>query len=202
VSCDWNVSPASAIIAQSTERFAPDAAITNRKIYSVSVLEEISLENSNTPELLEELRSRLFRLRGRRAEKLAVNVTCDASGNQRKSSAENTDIELLKRMFKDNSEYFRASYFIEKANPPQRDSAERCSALFREGTLRISPACRELALDLHKLTYRTDSPGNVTSSISKSDPMRGHCGDCLRYLCWQIAKPKRFCGERSENLLF
>ena len=154
---------------------------------------------NNTPELLAEVRERLLRYCVSNRV-LAVNVTCDTSGNQKKSSAENTDIELMKKMFSDNSEYFRPSYFIERSNPPQRDSAERVCGLLPDGSLKISGNCRELILDLEKLTYKVDSAGLSTSSIQKT-AARGHWSDSLRYLCWQIAKPREFAGEVSSSAL-
>jgi hypothetical protein len=198
VALDWNCSPATAILAMVSEKFAPDAFLTNRKIYSAAVLEEISLPSSNTPELLAEVRERLLRYRGPNRV-LSVNVTGDSAGNQKKSSAENTDWELCRKMFADNQDYFRGHFFIEKSNPPQRDSAERVCGLLRDSELKISGNCRELILDLEKLTYKTDSQGLSTSTILKS-ATRGHWSDSLRYLCWQIAKPRSQWGEQPESL--
>jgi hypothetical protein len=199
LSFDFNRSPATCLFGQMSERFTASSFLTNEKIFSVSILSELVIDDCPTTDLLAAIHERLleFRARGR---KLQVHVYGDASGRQLKSAAADSDWDQVREFFSRHSDAYYVNYFIEKQNPGVKDSVEQVNALLRAGELTIAPSCKQLITDLRENTWRKDSDGNVVWQISKSDPRRTHAGDACRYLVYG-ARPRQQWGEMSESLI-
>lgn len=169
IGMDFNVTPMSAVVA-------------SRAADELHVWEEIVLTNSNTSEMVNEIKSRLPRWQaqaqalekpGRTASPRTVRVYPDPTGNQRKSSAAGeTDFSLL-----------RAGGFkvvVSGGSPPVVDRINEVNALScnAEGRRRlfVHPRCTALLEGLDNLTYKEG-----TSQPDKSLNIE-HSPDALGYL--------------------
>jgi PBSX family phage terminase large subunit len=148
--CDFNVNPIVAV-----------AGYYQNNI--IHITDEIYRENANTFMLANE------------AVKRWGGIDCypDSTGISRKSSANKTDIQILKD----------AGLNVKPTcNPHVADRNNCVNALFGNNRLFIDPGCRWLIKDLEQLTH------------NNKDPMLGHISDALGYLCWalepMLAKPK------------
>ena len=134
VGMDFNVTPMSVVIGR---------AISN----GIEIYDEIYLENSNTSEIIAELRSR-YPLN-------PIVVFPDPAGVQRKSSAGgNTDIKLLEMAG------FQTRYH--RQHPLVRDRINCGNSLFfkrLDGSTRfyIDPRCKKTIACLKNWAYKTDS---------------------------------------------
>ena len=131
----------------------------------IHVIDESFLSNSNTFQAAKEIIS-----------KYPVEnklIIADETGNRRKTSANRTDHEILRR----------ANLQVPKfKNPSVKDRYNNINRLLDKGYLKISPTCKKLMADLEKLSY------------DNKDPMLSHISDALGYVCWYInplRKPKR-----------
>ena len=79
VGMDFNVDPGSFCVAQIRDYFGPRAHLTNERVSEIELLDEISIGNSNTQMMCDELHARLRKLAGGRPMK--VQVYGDATGN-------------------------------------------------------------------------------------------------------------------------
>ena len=189
VGFDFNIDPASAVIMQFEERFGSLSHLNNRPIREARVLDEISLADSNTQTLADEVIERLRELS--KGQKIVVDVCGDASGNQRRSSASAaapTDWAIIRTAF-NRAHQFQVSYHIEKSNPSQRERVTVFNSMLCDGLgqrhLLIHSRCRQLLLDLRGCKWKRDLNGNVTSQIAKDDPKRGHMSDAAGYAVYQ-----------------
>jgi hypothetical protein len=200
---DFNVDPMSNVIGQVKEMWGPHAHLTNQKISTVEVLDEISLPNSNTVEACKEFHARCQAMnRGARVE---LHVYGDASGNQRHTNATKTDWQIVRQFLNENSRYYGAHYHVPSQDPPVRDRTNSMNGALRaadgEKSLFIHPRCKELIKDFKGIVWKRDSNGNATSQLDKSDPMRSHMSDALGYVIYQKFGLNEFAGEVSGSLV-
>lgn len=131
----------------------------------IYISNELYQEDSNTFKAAREIQQRYAHT--------PVRVVPDESGAKRKTSADTTDHEILRR----------ANLIVEKfKNPPVKDRWNNINRLFDHGLLVIDPKCKKLIEDLEKMTY------------DNKDPMLSHISDALGYMCWKLnalRKPKR-----------
>jgi phage terminase large subunit len=102
-----------------------------------------------------------------------LTVVADDSGAKRKTSAKNTDHEILRRV---------NLHVVKFRNPLVKDRYNNINRLLSKGLLYIDPKCKKLIEDLEKLTY------------DNTDPMLSHITDALGYVCWHLnplKKPNR-----------
>jgi hypothetical protein len=186
VSLDFNVDPGSACICQWRETFAPMAHLTNEIFRECEVLDEISLPNSNTQMMADELHQRLRQIAGGR--KIKVLVYGDASGSARRSSATRSDWEIIEDSFQLNASAYSASFHVGSDNPLVKDRCAAVNAMLRTAgkdvRLYIDPRCRQLIADFKQCRWKRDSNGNATTQIDKSDKNRSHMSDALGYLIY------------------
>ena len=157
VGMDFNVSPMTAALA-----VMPD----QRTLY---VFDEIYLDNSNTPEMVAQLRVK----QGQRKNK-AVIVYPDASGSQRTSTGNGTNHAILQQAG------FQLK--VDKANPKIVDRINEVNALLCNATgvrrLFIHSRCKNIIKSLHSLTY------NESGDVDKESGF-DHMADALGYLVHQ-----------------
>lgn len=147
--CDFNVNPLTAVIG--------DVSGTQR----VHIHKEIWLKHSNTFELAETLAS----------VQPGMIVVPDATGSARKTSAAQTDHQILRDAGLDVRTKLK--------NPAVKDRQNNTNRWLANGWLTIDPKCTNLIQDLDKLTHDND------------DDMLGHISDGLGYLLWNINPLKR-----------
>ena len=132
------------------------------KIY---VVDELYQTDSNTFNAAKEITQRYTDQQ--------VTVVADESGSKRKTSAANTDYEILR---------LANLHVVNFRNPKVKDRYNNLNRLFEAGQLIIDPKCKKLIADLEKLVY------------DNKDDMLSHISDALGYVAWHLSpmkKPKR-----------
>lgn len=169
-SLDFNVNPMCSVLAHYAGT-------------RIQVLDEMILENANTPMACEALLEKT--LEWRRRGTVFVDVYGDASGYQRRTSGTATDWGLIREFFGQWKGQFAASHFATTSNPGVRDrvslvNGRLCSASGDRGLV-IDPRCRELIRDLERVRWKGDAFGQATNELDKTDRMRTHVSDALGY---------------------
>ncbi|NER93619.1 MAG: hypothetical protein F6J86_07235 [Symploca sp. SIO1B1] len=156
LSFDFNHSPACAIASQ---------------VYgdTVFILKEWYLLNSDTFELAKAV---VKWVKERQPVPTRILVYGDASGSAKTANSKTTNWAIVIKEL----EGLRWLQQWGSSNPSVTDSIHSCNALFHQNRVFIHPDCKELVKDLESLKF--DKNGN----IDKSDLMRSHLGDCLRYM--------------------
>jgi len=170
VAMDFNVSPLVAAICR----------INGNEI---SVIDEISMEGSNTFEMAEELINRYPDNR--------IWVYPDASGQARKTSSNTSDHHILR-----NSGF---TLKVKNINPPVKDriAAVNASLKATDGTVKLSvdPKCRNLIKCISGQTYKENT--QVPDKSGNLD----HMNDALGYLVhWinPIRRPQPEFGKKPQ----
>jgi hypothetical protein len=168
VAMDFNVSPLVAAIAR----------INGNEI---SVIDEISMEGSNTFEMAEELINRYPDNR--------IWVYPDASGQARKTSSNTSDHHILR-----NSGF---TLKVKSINPPVKDriAAVNASLKATDGSVKLSvdPKCRNLIKCISAQTYKEGT--QVPDKSSNLD----HMNDAVGYLVHWINPIRRPEPDRSKG---
>ena len=163
IGMDFNITPATAAICVKTPN-------------GLHQIDEIQLQNSNTTEMIDEIRNRYA--------KNPIIVYPDPAGVQRKTSANgNTDIKLLEMAG------FRTLYH--RQHPQVKDRINAANSLFHlkaDDTTRfyIDPKCRHTIKSLQNYSYKEDS------QVPDKDSGWDHMFDALTYLIqyvFPIQKP-------------
>lgn len=123
----------------------------------IYVVDELYLENSNTFAAAKEI---IKRYPARYKQ-----VVADETGNRRRTSANQTDHEIIRQSGLD---------LLKFRNPTVKDRYNNMNRLFDKNYIKIHPRCVNLIKDLEQLTYDND------------DPMLSHISDALGYACWKI----------------
>jgi hypothetical protein len=153
IGMDFNVTPMSAVIGRQTK-------------IGLEIYDEIYLDNSNTTEMIDEIRTRYPRN--------PIVVWPDPAGVQRKSSANgNTDIKLLELAG------FQTRYH--RQHPLVRDRINCGNSLFfkrADGSTRftIDPACKKTITSLKNWAYKPES------TTPTKDSGFDHGCDALTYM--------------------
>lgn len=187
-SLDFNVNPMCSVLLQRV----------GEVIY---VLDEMVLSDAHTLAACEAFleRTRAWRSAGT----VTVDIYGDASGNQRRTSGADTDWSLIREFFGKWRGQFKASVRALTVNPPVRDrvnsvNSRICNAE-GERRLMVDPRCRELIRDFERVGWKTDSFGQPTTELNKSDRMRTHCSDALGYYVASVFALKPLVGYRDTG---
>lgn len=195
---DFNVNPMASVISQIDGEY-------------VRVLEEIVLPNSNTRQSCETFKERaakyLEELRAYeylRHVRLQVKVYGDPAGQQRKSSADQSDWQIVREFFARNSDDFEEERHVGTAAPSIRSrvAAFNGRLLSESGDRRITihPRCEALITDLEQVAWKVDSHGNTVPELDKSNPKLTHVSDALGYEIEREFGYRIVGGERKEYL--
>jgi hypothetical protein len=183
VALDFNVDPMSAVLAQ----FVSPA---------IHVLDEISLRNSNTFAMCAELWQRLQSYIQSAPAPLTIGIYGDASGTSRKTSASQSDYDIIRSFFKDRAEV-KLSWNTNSSNPLVRDRVNAVNGMLcnaeGERRLLIHPRCKELTEDLRRVGWKA---GSSTELDKSKDPHRTHMSDALGYFIWRDHRPDGFQRKR------
>lgn len=131
----------------------------------IFVVDELYLENSNTFKAAKEIKVKY--------ESRKITVVADSTGDRRKTSAVNTDHQILRDTYLDVAKF---------RNPYVKDRYNNTNRLFHQNKLFISKKCTHLLEDLEQLVY------------DNKDDMLSHISDALGYICWYLdplKKPNR-----------
>lgn len=198
---DFNVDPMTSVLAQE-RRIVTGWADEMDKLH---VLDEIVLRDSGTEQMCEEFHRRTHQWRMASRQQMPVRVYGDPAGNQRRSSASQTDWDIVRSFFSRHSGEYLASYHVESAAPAVKDRVNTMNGLLHnslnERRLYVDPRCKELRSDFEACEWATDSNKNVTGDISKKDPKRTHVADALGYLCHREYGPKTATFSYGSNVL-
>lgn len=181
---DFNVNPMAALLCQ-------------RGADWCNVLQEIVLPNSNTRSACEAFHERagayLSAMRaadaaagGWRTIKLSVEVYGDPAGTQRRSSADESDWQIVRGFLRDRSADYEETFSVASSHPAIKARVNAMNGMLLnesgERRLLVNPACKELIADLEQVAWKTDAAGNGTGELDKSNPKRTHASDGLGYL--------------------
>lgn len=150
-----------------TDNFAACIMLQNRD--TLHVIDEIMMQNASTGDMCKEIQQRY----GRRM----IFVYPDASGNQRKTSANGMTDHLI---------LHNAGFKVRtpKTNPPVKDAIAAVNSRLRSTTgdikLFIDPGCKNTLDSMNKFTYKEGS--RVPDKSSGYD----HMFDALKYCVWQL----------------
>ena len=180
-SWDFNINPMSSVFCQEREG-------------KISVVDEIVLPTSSTPEVCEEF---LRRYGGHRA---GLEIYGDASGGNTHTVTGTSDYDLIRKFLARNQQ-LKGEMLVPRSNPPVRSRINAVNAYLRNGRgdqrLSVSGKCRELIKDLEQVCYKPDS-----GQIDKGrDSHRTHLSDALGYLLWQRSNTLGRVGERGDRLV-
>jgi hypothetical protein len=193
---DFNVHPMCSVMAQ-------------RAGDMVEVLDEMVLEDANTPKACEAFLERARMLAeattdmwGRQL--VEVDVYGDASGHQRRTSAAGTDWSLIREFFSDVQE-ISLRVKAGTSNPSVRDRVNTMNSLLYsasgERRLVIDPGCKELITDLERVRWSLDGAGRPTTELDKSERKRTHVSDALGYYVAEAFAMRRPGGPRGDGRL-
>ena len=150
-----------------TDNFAACVMLQDRE--TLHVIDEIMLQNASTGDMCKEIQQRY----GRRM----IFVYPDASGNQRKTSANGLTDHLI---------LHNAGFKVRtpKTNPAVKDAIAAVNSRLRSTTgdikLYIDPKCKNTLDSMNKFTYKEGS--RVPDKTSGYD----HMFDALKYCVWQL----------------
>ena len=189
-SLDFNVNPMCAVVGQ----IMHDG--------TVHVLDEIVLEDSNTPAACEAFLERVQKWTLGAPQPLWLYG--DATGDNRHSSASRTDWQIVQDFLRSYNWQFRVSQYVPRENPSVKDRTNCVNSSFRnqlgQHRLLIDPRCRELIRDLDQVVWKTDAHGNASTELDKSDRRRTHVSDALGYMIAYQFPMRSSIGFRSERL--
>lgn len=175
IGCDFNVNPMSWVICQG--KLNASGMLTG----VLTVIDELSITDSNTPEALDVLWSRYG------GHKAGYIFFGDAAGRNRNTATALSDYIVIE----DDKRYWpfysdRTTLRFPYANPNVLDRVGSVNALLKNAAgivrLRINKKCIHLIKDLEWVSF---SSGN--RDIDKSNPELTHMSDALGYIIFQIA---------------
>ena len=169
---DFNIDPACSLLCQIVDK-------------RVIVLEEIALRNASTYDVCNEFARRAENYRGRVFGPLRVRVYGDATGDSRRSSASQTDWQIVKTFFTGRTTAYSARFAIPSHNPEIKDRVNNVNAVIAnaEGRRRltVAPGCLQLIRDLEQVCWKRDASGVAVGELDHSDRLRTHMSDALGY---------------------
>lgn len=200
-SLDFNWNHMSSVIGQVRETFGPRAHLTNEKIIEIEVLDEICLNDSDTPEATEEFADR-YALMNKRGQRPVVHLYGDVAGKQHSHAGPHmSDWELVRKGLR-----MRNIEFVDhvgSAPPAIRDSVNSMQMALKNSLgqtrLWISKKCKQLIADLTLVSWKRDSNGNATGRQDDSDEERTHMSDALRYMVHDKFKIRGRFGESEDS---
>ena len=137
---------------------------------------------------------------------LNVYVYGDPSANSQKTSASSTDWEIVKSFFGRYTDRFKVQFRVPSKAGPVKDRVNCVNAMLLnyagQRRLYLTPACRELAMDLEQMAWKVDPHGTTLSELDKRDPMRSHTSDALGYYIVREHSMRPPSGERGGPALF
>ena len=191
-SLDFNINPMCAVIGQREDDW-------------VYVLDEAVLPDSNTTAACEAFLERSAAWVARSYLPVQVDVYGDATGDARRSSASQTDWQLVRDFLHQHHDLYKPVFHIGSSNPAVRDRVNCLNAKLcnQAGTRRllIAPRCKQLIQDMERVHWKTDSNGNALNEIDKSDPARTHASDALGYMIASQFPMRAAGGYRPEYLV-
>lgn len=217
---DFNISPASSVIAQSRvrklnfayERLTNSANATQLSVSDVSgtaeqmqlnILDEIYLTDSNTYKVCEEFLLRCERIRDKLdIGKLFVICYGDPSGNSRQSSAARTDWQIIRDFFDRHNDIFNVSFRVRSDHPAVKDRVNAVNWMLCSATgvrrMLVHERCKETIRDLEEVAWKRTVAGVIRQELDQDkDPMRTHITDALGYLVHAEWGLRAHSGPRS-----
>jgi PBSX family phage terminase large subunit len=148
IGLDFNVNPMTASIMQ----------IIDDKI---EVFDEVFLTNSDTPQMISELKRRGY---------AGLKVIPDSTGANRKTSGA-SDFQLLREA---------GFQVMQTHNPFVTDRVNNVNRLFNSNKIKIDPKCKKLINDLEKVVWKDNKLDQ------KTDKLLTHMSDNFGYACHKL----------------
>lgn len=172
LSLDFNHHPACAIAAQ----YDPETE-------ELKIIKEWYLKNSDTFILSDAIATWFLEVRPQKddfysfmtSQLFELQLHGDATGNQKTANSKKTNWQIVKQTLDDFKIRYRTHY--KKSNPNVDDTINSVNCAFKSDRLWLAENLPELLKDLE--TIKRNALGDIDK---KSDLMRSHLQDCLRYL--------------------
>lgn len=187
--CDFNVDPMCWLLAQHDGNRA-------------WVLEEIVLGDSRTAEailvLAERVKGYIRQFKAMYPDRpMLVKLYGDSSGSGR-TTAGDSDWAQIRLWFRGQAD-LRAEWDVPAGNPIVKDRVESVNAMFcnarGEHRLFVDPRCKELILDLERVTWKPQS----IELDKKTDKRRTHTSDALGYMIHREYRIDGFQRQITKN---
>lgn len=148
--------------------------------HEITILDEIALGRDATTE-----RAAVEFVRRWGHHRGELIVCGDAAGKARRTNASKTDYQVLTEELR-KGQFYRIKVLTPASNPSVKDTADMvCYHLAGRGRdVAIDPKAKELILDLERVAWKPGIP-----EFDKSDPLRTHSADWLRYIVHTLARP-------------
>jgi len=182
ITCDFNLDPMCWLLCQANK-------------HTVEVLDEISMPAT----INDACRAIQEKLEFHGIRSGEVFITGDAAGSSG-THAGKSDYQLIFDYFARTT--YRLRNQVPNADPPIRDRVSAVNAMLLSATgetrLWIDPKCKALLKDLARVTWRSDTKGNMVAALNKSDPTLTHASDALGYLIHREFPVRAFRREVSH----
>ncbi len=167
VSFDFNHDPSTCIVGQTRTIGKTKVLYVHREFY---------LRNANTFISSDRVAQYLSSIKAQ-----SVWVFGDASGNQKTANSNVSNWNIVWDTFKKYG--IKGSRRYPNANPSVIDTVNAVNALFNQNRLYIDRSCKETIKDLEFLVWKE---GAKPPKIDKSNSMRSHTADIVRYLVYGL----------------
>lgn len=198
---DFNRDPMCSVVGQYREEITMRTRLTNEKLISFEVLQEMALPDCGTLDACHEFVNRTRKyVNMARGKRVPLEIYGDVSGNQRSTNGDQTDWQIVKAFFVRYPE-FSVTYHIALDNPAvkARTNAVNTALKTQDGYrhLFIDLGCTELRKDMREVKWKRDAGGNTMGVIDKSDRKRTHSSDALGYVIFRKFGMRPVAGEQD-----
>ncbi len=183
LACDFNITPMAWVIGQ--------RVTTETGVEKIHVLKEVVLRDASIDDAAQFAIDRLRELIPDWEGNVNLEIYGDPAGNARVRSAAigaaRSDWEAVKRNLR-RVPWLKPSYRVANAHPPVKDRVEAVNRLCCDATsdgvsrrLFVDHSCEGLIEDLNRVSWKSDSHGNMAAVLNKSNPDLTHLSDALGY---------------------
>jgi hypothetical protein len=186
---DFNIDPLCSTISQFFDRANEREQRYGARKSTIHVLRELCLRESTTSRLADAMEDVLAAY-VQQGLKL-LKIYGDPAGDQRRTSASQTDWQILRRAADGWKHTFQigVEFHVSSAAPAVRDRVNAVNALLcnaaDERNLLVDPSCKMLITDLERVSWKSDGAGNLSAELSNKDKMLTHVSDALGYCVWR-----------------
>lgn len=168
------------------------------------ILDEVHLEHSNNPELIDKILERLEDRFLPSWNHRNIRVYCDPAGNQERETTADTDMNSSIKQFK--AAGFKPHAIKFGVPESTRDVEAIFAMVYPDGStaIKVHPRCRYL-ISCYEGGWRFPEPkggSHESGGVKQGYPLKEgkfeHGGDATRYLCCNIFKPREI-AQRPTN---
>ncbi len=199
---DFNVDPMTSVLCQAREAGGLYASVSNDRLISLEVLDEISLANSDIQKMCEAFDKKVNMMQGT-GSFLEVHLYGDSSGNHRQQNGGPSCWQSVFQHLSQNKRY-KIHDFRSNKDPYIKDRVNAVNAVLKnaagERRAKIHPQCTGLITDMKEVQWKRDPVGNTTGQFEKQKKGLTHLSDAWGYMVEKKYGIKGTIGERSGTI--